>query len=78
VIVNPYLILEVAKQRTAEQHEAARKAGQRRALRKAARAERNRAAAADAFDLPPIPDYVDGTFRPAQDLAVAERAGTAR
>jgi hypothetical protein len=75
--MNSTLMLEVARQRTADQHEAARKANQRRALRKALRSQRNHAAEAVAVELPPIPDYVDGTFRGAEDEAVAERTGTA-
>ena len=75
--MNSILMLEVARQRTADQHEAARKANQRRALRKALRSRRNHAAEAAAVELPPIPDYVDGTFRGAEDEAVAERTGTA-
>ena len=67
------MVGEVAKQRMAEQHEAARKAGRRRAARQAAKAQRDRAAA-DVFELPPVPDYVDGTFRPAGDDAVDECA----
>jgi hypothetical protein len=74
--MHPYLITEIARERIAEQHEAARKAGLRRALRKAARGQREHVVR--DFDLPPIPDYVDGTFRAAEDQAVAERAGTAR
>jgi hypothetical protein len=76
--MNPYLMRELAKQRTAERHEAARKAGLRRALRKAARARRDQDAAASAVELPPVPDYVDGTFRAAADLSVTDRAGAAR
>jgi hypothetical protein len=75
--MHPDLMLEIVRQRTAERHEAARKAGLRRALRAAARAQRGHAAGS-AFDLPPIPDYVDGTFRQAEDLAAADRAGTTR
>jgi hypothetical protein len=75
--MNPYLMLEVARQRTAEQHEAASKARRRRALRRDARAQRKQQAAAGAFDLPPIPDFVDGTFRTAEDQSVTERAGAA-
>lgn len=74
--MNPYLMLEIARQRTAESHEAAWKAGRRRALRRAARVRHDHVTS--DVDLPPIPDYVDGTFRAADDLAVAERAGTAR
>jgi len=76
--MNPYLMLEVARQRAAEQHEAAWNAGRRRALRKAARAQRAQEAAARAFDLPPVPDYVDGTFCTAENVSVTERAGAAR
>jgi hypothetical protein len=69
-----YLMVgEVAKQRMAEQHEAARKASRRRAARKATKAQRN-GVAADVIELPPVPDYVDGTFRAADDAAVDERA----
>ncbi|MBO0825892.1 MAG: hypothetical protein J2P27_18865 [Actinobacteria bacterium] len=75
--MNSILMLEVARQRTADQHEAARKASQRRALRRALRSQRNHAPEAAAVELPPIPDYVDGTFRGAEDEAVAERTGTA-
>lgn len=75
--MDAYLMLEVTRQRTAEWHEAARKAGLARAVRKAIRAKRNPAPAADSFSLPPIPDYVDGTFRQAEDEAVTQRAGAA-
>jgi hypothetical protein len=69
-----YLMVgEVAKQRMAEQHEAARKASRRRAARKATKAQRN-GVAADVIELPPVPDYVDGTFRAADDAAVDECA----
>jgi hypothetical protein len=67
------MVSEVARQRMAEQHEAARKASQRREARKATKAERN-GAAADVLELPPVPDYVDGTFRAADDAAVDECA----
>lgn len=67
------MVSEVARQRMAEQHEAARKASRRRAVRKATKAQRN-GAAADVFELPPIPDYVDGTFRTADDAAADECA----
>lgn len=73
-----YLMLDqVARQRIADQHEAARRTGQRRALRAAARAARRREAARDV-ELPPVPDYVDGTFRGTEETGAAERAGTAR
>lgn len=69
-----YLMVgEVAKQRMAEHHEAARKASRRRAVRKATKAQRDGAAVA-VVELPPIPDYVDGTFRAADDATVDECA----
>jgi hypothetical protein len=68
------MVSEVARQRMAEQHEAARKASRRRAARKAMKAQRNGAAVADALELPAVPDYVDGTFRAAGDTAVDECA----
>ena len=69
-----YLMVgEAAKQRMAEQHEAARKASRRREARKATKAQRHGAAAA-VVELPPVPDYVDGTFRAADDAAVDECA----
>lgn len=76
--MNPYLMLDIARQRAADRHEAAWKAGRRRALRKAARAQRHHAATAGTFEFPPVPDYVDGTFRGTQDEATAERAGAGR
>ncbi len=75
--MDAYLMLEVSRQRAVEWHEAARKAGLARMARKAIRAQRNRARAADAYSPPPIPDYVDGTFRQPEDEAVTERAGAA-
>ena len=69
-----YLMVgEVAKQRMAEHHEAARKASWRRAARKATKAQHD-GVAADVIELPPVPDYVDGTFRAADDAAVDECA----
>ncbi len=67
------MVSEAARQRMAEQHEAARKASRRRAARKATKAQR-KGAAAGVFELPPVPDYVDGTFRAADDAAVDECA----
>lgn len=67
------MVGEVAKQRMAEQHEAARKASRRRAVREARKARRN-GTAANVFELPPVPDYVDGTFRTPDEAAVGERA----
>jgi len=69
--MNPYAMLEVARQRSAERHEAARKASLVKELRKALR-QRDRD---DALVMAPIPDYGDGTFR---DAAPAEHIGAGR
>jgi hypothetical protein len=61
-IMNEYLMLELARQRIAERREGARKISMMRALRTAMR-QRDR----DEELVPTIPDYVDGTFRPAGD-----------
>jgi hypothetical protein len=67
-----YMMHEVAKQRTAERQEEARRSNLARALRKAKR-QRNRVDARSTFVPPAIPDYVDGTFREAGDRAHAAR-----
>jgi hypothetical protein len=72
-VVNGYLMFEVTKQRNAERREDARKKSLARALRKTMR-QRNRAAAVDTVVLPPIPDYVDGTFGEAGSQVPADRA----
>jgi hypothetical protein len=69
-----YMMHEVAKQRTAELQEEARRSNLARALRKTMR-QRNRADARSTFVPPVIPDYVDGTFREAGVEVPAERAG---
>jgi len=73
--MHPDMMRELARQRGAERREAARNAGVARALRKAVRAQRNRAEAPDTFVAPAIPDYVDGTFHVADDAVPAQRAG---
>jgi hypothetical protein len=64
---------EMAKQRNAEWQERARRASLARALRKTMR-QRKRAKAADTLVVPPIPDYVDGTFGGADHQVPADRA----
>ncbi len=71
--MHPDLMREIMNQRVAEQHERARKVTRARALRKAAR-QRDRAEA-PGIVFPPIPDYVDGTFR--SDERAAGHAGAA-
>lgn len=71
--MHPDMMREVARQRIADRREEASRINLARAMRKAMR---QRARARDSFVPPPIPDYVDGTFREAG--VSAERAGTAR
>jgi hypothetical protein len=72
--MNDYLALELMRQRSAERREEARKAGLARTLRRARR-QRDKE---NALLARPVPDYVDGTFAPADDLAQARHASTAR
>ncbi len=75
--MHPYLMGEVIRQRTAERQEEARNGRLVRALRKTRRRGTGPAAAPDTFVVPPIPDYVDGTFRTAGDTADQVPAGRA-
>ena len=72
--MNPYAMLEVARQRSAERQDQARKASLVKELRKALR-HRERE---EVLVLTPVPDYVDGTFRRPEDAAPAEHAGAGR
>jgi hypothetical protein len=72
--MNDYLALELIRQRGAERREEARKAGLARTLRKAKR-QRDKE---DALLARPIPDYVDGTLAPGDDLVQAKHASPAR
>jgi hypothetical protein len=72
--MNPYVAIEMARQRSAERLEAARKASLVKELRKALR-QRERE---EALVLTPIPDYVDGTFRRPGDAAPTEHVGAGR
>ena len=69
--MNPYAMLEVARQRSAERLEAARKASLVKEVRKALR-HRERE---EVLVLTPVPDYVDGTFRRPEDAAPAQHVG---
>jgi hypothetical protein len=72
--MNEYLALELIRQRGAERREEARKAGLARTLRLARRRRKKE----DALLARPVPDYVDGTFAPADDLVQDKHAGAAR
>jgi hypothetical protein len=72
--MNEYLALELIRQRSAERREEARKAGLARTLRQARRRRRQE----DALLARPVPDYVDGTFAPGDELVPAKRVSAAR
>ena len=72
--MNEYLALELIRQRTAERREEARRAGLARTLRLA----RRRRAQDEALLARPVPDYVDGTFAPADDRVQARPMSNAR
>jgi hypothetical protein len=72
--MNEYLALELIRQRSTERREEARQAGLARTLRLA----RRRRAKADALLARPVPDYVDGTFAPGDDLVGSRHVGAAR
>lgn len=76
--MHPDFMGEVARQRIAERHEAARNASIAKALRKAIRAQRTRAEAPDTFVVPAIPDYVDGTFGVTEDRVPFQRESASR
>jgi hypothetical protein len=61
--MHPDMLRELADQRTSERRSRAEEARQASSLRRALRARRHHDDAAGAFVVPPIPDYVDGTFR---------------
>jgi hypothetical protein len=72
--MNDYLALELIRQRSIERREEARKAGLARTLRLARRQREKE----DALLTRPVPDYVDGTFAPADDVVPAKRVSAAR
>jgi hypothetical protein len=76
--MHPEIMLEVARQRQEEGLRAAKNASLAKAVRKAIRAQRTRTEAPDTFVVPPIPDYVDGSFHGAEGHVPAQPAGTAR
>lgn len=75
--MNEYLALELIRQRAVERREEARKAGLARTLRLA----RRRRQQEDALLARPVPDFIDGSFRPGRpgdDLVEPARANAAR
>jgi hypothetical protein len=72
--MNEYLALELIRQRSTERREEARRAGLARTLRLARRhREKNEAVLAR-----PVPDYVDGTFAPGDDVVHARHVSATR
>ena len=69
--MHPDMAREIIRQRASEMRAQAKRDRQARDARAAARDRRDRAAAAKAVPMPRVPDYVDGTFREAQDRAHA-------
>jgi hypothetical protein len=72
--MHEYLALELIRQRGIERRDEARKAGLARTLRRA----RRRRDKEDALLARPVPDYVDGTFAPADDLVEPTHVSAAR
>jgi hypothetical protein len=72
--MHPELMREMVRQRTAERQEEARKSSLVRTLRKALR---QRTETPDTFDMPAIPDYVDGSFRTPENAGTGENQVTA-
>jgi hypothetical protein len=72
--MNEYLALELIRQRSSERREEARRAGLARTLRLA----RRRRDKEDALLARPVPDYVDGTFGPGDDLVHTRHVSATR
>jgi hypothetical protein len=72
--MNDYLALELIRQRGVERREEARQAGLARTLRLA----RRQRAKEEALLARPVPDYVDGTYAPADDLVQAKHVSAAK
>jgi hypothetical protein len=67
--MHPDMARDIIRQHTADMRAQARRDKDARTARAAARAERRRAQAQVDAVIPPIPDYVDGTFHEAGDRA---------
>ena len=72
--MNEYLAIELIRQRTTERYEEARQASLIRGLRRARRQRHHD----EALVRRPVPDYVDGTYAPADDLVQAKHVSAAR
>jgi hypothetical protein len=72
--MHPDVMGEVIRQRSAERQAEARRTNLVRAVRKMRR-QRSRTEGQDTFAVPPIPDYVDGTFRTTENAGSHAPAG---
>jgi hypothetical protein len=72
--MHPDIMGEMIRQRSTERQEEARKTNLARALRKTLR-QRSRTEGRDTFVAPPVPDYVDGTFRTTENTGSHAPAG---
>jgi len=75
--MHPDLMRELIDQRVREMRSQAAQAGLARTLRAALRRRRRAGAAPEEIALPPVPDYVDGTFRADREAAREHGATTA-
>ena len=69
--MHPDMARDIVRQHIADMRAQARRDKEARSARAAARAARQRAKAQVNAVVPPIPDYVDGTFHEAGDRAHA-------
>jgi hypothetical protein len=70
--MHPDMARDIIRQHTEDMRAQARRDKDARTARAAARKERHRAKAQVNAVIPPIPDYVDGTFRETGDHAHAD------
>jgi len=72
--MHPDVMGEMIRQRSEERQAEARQTNLVRTLRRALR-QRSRTEGQDTFVVPPIPDYVDGTFRTTENAGSHAPAG---
>ena len=70
--MHPEILRELTAQHGRDLRERARLARLARTARRTARAIRRGSDSGDGFVVPPIPDYVDGSFRTAGDEAASQ------
>ena len=70
--MHPEILRELTAQHGRDLRERAHRAQLGRTVRRTLRARRRGTGAGDEFVVPPIPDYVDGSFRTAGDEAASQ------